>query len=851
MSRDGSSSSGNPLAIVGPGGDIQGPNDENEHSTSVNDALPEGWEERKTSNGRIYYVNHVTKSTQWDRPTAVASAGATNNQLNNNQHTILTQQTQQSMPQQNGSVNSHATDDISSTVNNGISAGPSKVTTNGSTIAVSQSNGHTPAALLNLGKENCSPSRTNEQQPNMNWSVRVSSGDPSISPSRVPSSDAVTTPISPSSSGSHLSPVTPKSLNELLGTRSPDEPNRIPTTPVASNQNPVNTANATQQQIANLVPQINHSLVLESPQRATGVNANSTADQEPTSLSSTSNQRSSSDAQSPSQTTATSAQSEQPNGNSAPAATTSPTTAVSHNNQNQTRDGAAHNVASNATPSNGHARSTEISANPLEHNSPATSASVSRTVTDGGVLSSTPRAIDVHSQRTRRSSRNLEDSSRRRSSRTSRQSTSNAPAVNLVRSGTAFTRPSMDLPLGYGEYPICRFRIPFALFCYNSIHFPSAEMRTTQQGQVYFYHIPTGVSTWHDPRIPRDFDSQNLALDSLGPLPSGWEQRKTASGRVYYVDHNNRTTQFTDPRLNGQIINLIRRQNQPPAASASASTTSPATPASTAATATPPAPAVPTSSSNAPAVVANGRGNAPVAAASANTSNGTADGTRVLQVSTSSQSVPADLPQGLEGAESLPKYRRDLDVKLRVLRTELQSMQPQSGHCRLEVSRTEIFEESYRLIMKMRPKDMRKRLMVKFRGEEGLDYGGVAREWLHLLSREMLNPQYGLFQYSRDDHYTLQINPDSGGYSATFAAAIHWFIDRIFASFFFLAGVNPDHLSYFHFVGRTLGIAVFHGHCLDGGFTTPFYKQLLNKPITLSDIEGVDPGLHRSLTWMQ
>lgn len=57
-------------------------------------------------------------------------------------------------------------------------------------------------------------------------------------------------------------------------------------------------------------------------------------------------------------------------------------------------------------------------------------------------------------------------------------------------------------------------------------------------------------------------------------------------------------------------------------------------------------------------------------------------------------------------------------------------------------------------------------------------------------------------------------------------------------------------MTYFHFVGRILGIAVFHGHCLDGGFTTPFYKQILNKQITLSDIEGVDPELHRSLTWM-
>ena len=63
--------------------------------------------------------------------------------------------------------------------------------------------------------------------------------------------------------------------------------------------------------------------------------------------------------------------------------------------------------------------------------------------------------------------------------------------------------------------------------------------------------------------------------------------------------------------------------------------------------------------------------------------------------------------------------------------------------------RQEVFEDSYRLIVKMRPKDLRKRLMIKFKGEDGLDYGGVAREWLYLLSHEMLNPYYGLFQYSR------------------------------------------------------------------------------------------------------
>ncbi|XP_069066118.1 E3 ubiquitin-protein ligase SMURF1 isoform X4 [Pleurodeles waltl] len=195
------------------------------------------------------------------------------------------------------------------------------------------------------------------------------------------------------------------------------------------------------------------------------------------------------------------------------------------------------------------------------------------------------------------------------------------------------------------------------------------------------------------------------------------------------------------------------------------------------------------------------------------------------QLKEPSQSVHMQTEGSLED-EELPaqRYERDLVQKLKVLRHELSLQQPQAGHCRIEVSREEIFEESYRQVMKMRPKDLKKRLMVKFRGEEGLDYGGVAREWLYLLCHEMLNPYYGLFQYSTDNIYMLQINPDSS--------------------------INPDHLSYFHFVGRIMGLAVFHGHYINGGFTVPFYKQLLGKPIQLSDLESVDPELHKSLVWI-
>lgn len=41
-------------------------------------------------------------------------------------------------------------------------------------------------------------------------------------------------------------------------------------------------------------------------------------------------------------------------------------------------------------------------------------------------------------------------------------------------------------------------------------------------------------------------------------------------------------------------------------------------------------------------------------------------------------SEPAD-------ADALPKYKRDLAAKARVLRAELQALQPQTGHCRIEV----------------------------------------------------------------------------------------------------------------------------------------------------------------------
>ena len=52
---------------------------------------------------------------------------------------------------------------------------------------------------------------------------------------------------------------------------------------------------------------------------------------------------------------------------------------------------------------------------------------------------------------------------------------------------------------------------------------------------------------------------------------------------------------------------------------------------------------------------------------------------------------------------------------------------PDFKYVKINVSRERVFEESVSEIMRIRPHDLRRRLYIQFKGEEGLDYGGVAR----------------------------------------------------------------------------------------------------------------------------
>ena len=85
------------------------------------------------------------------------------------------------------------------------------------------------------------------------------------------------------------------------------------------------------------------------------------------------------------------------------------------------------------------------------------------------------------------------------------------------------------------------------------------EQRFTPEGRPYFVDHNTRTTTWVDPRRQQllrvispsggNLTVQPQTVSQLGPLPSGWEMRLTSTARVYFVDHNTKTTTWDDPRL--------------------------------------------------------------------------------------------------------------------------------------------------------------------------------------------------------------------------------------------------------------------------------------------------------------
>lgn len=177
-------------------------------------------------------------------------------------------------------------------------------------------------------------------------------------------------------------------------------------------------------------------------------------------------------------------------------------------------------------------------------------------------------------------------------------------------------------------------------------------------------------------------------------------------------------------------------------------------------------------------------------------------------------------PKVLEFDNKRNYFNRSVHAK-----TGPQQSRPQYPPLQLSVRREHVFHDSFKsLYFKSGPEMKFGKLNIRFHGEEGVDAGGVTREWFQVLSRQMFDPNYALFIPVSSDRTTFHPNK--------------------------LSGINDEHLMFFKFIGRIIGKALYEGRVLDCYFSRAVYKRILGKPVSVKDMESFDPDYYKSLVWM-
>ena len=166
----------------------------------------------------------------------------------------------------------------------------------------------------------------------------------------------------------------------------------------------------------------------------------------------------------------------------------------------------------------------------------------------------------------------------------------------------------------------------------------------------------------------------------------------------------------------------------------------------------------------------------------------------------------------------------DLENKKKYFKFEIKKLQTGNAKTEIVVKRNNIFTTTFNQLSYRSPEQFRNKLIVKFENEDAIDAGGVKREWLQLLSKEMFNPNYALFILAKNGT-TYTINSDSGK-------------------------IESNHLQYFEFIGKIIGKAIYDGMQLDCYFTRIIYKIITGTPLSYHDMEDYDSEYYNSLKWI-
>ena len=154
----------------------------------------------------------------------------------------------------------------------------------------------------------------------------------------------------------------------------------------------------------------------------------------------------------------------------------------------------------------------------------------------------------------------------------------------------------------------------------------------------------------------------------------------------------------------------------------------------------------------------------------------------------------------------------NMNERLNFLKTKIEE-QPSGKAIVLNINRGNAFNDSFEVLNKqLSGNNKYSRMDILFIGEEGIDAGGLTKEYFSIVSKELIDPNKNLF-YSYDNNNTFQPN--------------------------FFSKNNENYIEQFKFIGRLVGKAICLGVTLDSlAFTIPFRKHIIGKEIVLEDLQS-------------
>ena len=112
-------------------------------------------------------------------------------------------------------------------------------------------------------------------------------------------------------------------------------------------------------------------------------------------------------------------------------------------------------------------------------------------------------------------------------------------------------------------------------------------------------------------------------------------------------------------------------------------------------------------------------------------------------------------------------------------------------------------------------------IKVRFLGEQGVDEGGVRKEFFLLFIRQIFDPNYGMFNYNEKTR-------------------LYWFNHYTF---------EPK-IKY-ELIGIIFGLAIYNNIILDVKFPLTVYRKLLGLKPTLEDMKECDPELYKNFSFLK